>query len=791
MKTSNIGAPLMFSKREQTKTPQSQSSHTGTTKESILSKLYKDLTSALLISTPVGPMKTQNVPDVKKPDQLFALRGTVSQPKQQPPSNIMAGTPSPKPLSGAPKPPGGNLSPSPGALGGSASGPGALGGSASGPGPQRPGVPGAVGPGPQRPTVAGPPPAPIVCNGTNCKATTSAVSPLQGTISMTIPMDASNKPDLAHITNVSFIPFTAAGTIGTSVAPLKKPEVKVTVKPDGTKVKVITYPNGRQVTVTKNPNGQITRTVSGPKAPPPFAVSPPRFYSGPPKTTVYSDGRKVTISKGRAITVYPDGRTVIVTRGFGGRINRKVVSPPPPPLAVSSTGKPLPPKTVLPPLPGGIYGNKAVSEAVIAPGQQLVSINGRFKAVMQTDGNFVIYKDRTAIWALQSVNVPWYGPGRRAVMQNDGNFVIYDKRGKPVWATGTNNPNRPTRIVMHNRGNLCIYDNIGNRKWCSNTRQPSVNCEGKWSECSKTCGGGQQMYSVTRKADFGGNPCPNKDGDMRPCNTDKCPKPVDCKGEWSECSKKCGGGNQYYKVLQPSQFDGKKCEAFNGKKRSCNTQSCGTPCEGSWNTKCSKPCGGGILTYTVTKPATGLGAPCSNKTGDTKPCNTDKCADSLKVPGYRYLEVNELPSTFTLISGENKGLYVFNYDPFMVEHGSINPGVDKILALQPYKSSDVYNKTKSGMWYTLSTPGSKGNPKRFLRHSNYVLYTQDYSPNNYDFAWALYLKNGTNNKVILYNPFPGDDKGYWVSEFYNNGKFPKIGTQDPSNAHVFTISPSI
>ena len=600
MKTSNIGSPLMFSKREQTKAPTTSSSHTGTTTKGILSRLYKNLTSSILISTPVGPMKTQNVPDVKKPDQLFALRGTVSQPKQQPPSNIMAGTPSPKPMKGAPQPPGGNLSPSPGALGGSASGPGALGGSASGPGavgpgpqrpgvpgpqrpgvpgPQRPGVPGAVGPGPQRPTVAGPPPAPIVCNGTNCKATTSAVSPLQGTISMTIPMDASNKPDLAHITNVSFIPFTAAGTIGTSVAPLKKPEVKVTVKPDGTKVKVITYPNGRQVTVTKNPNGQITRTVSGPKAPPPKTVLPPRFYSGPPKTTVYSDGRKVTISKGRAITVYPDGRTVIVTRGFGGRINRKVVSPPPPPpvsgpkqpvppppvsgpkqpvpppLAVSSTGNPLPPKTVLPPLPGGIYGNKAVSEAVIAPGQQLVSINGRFKAVMQTDGNFVIYKDRTAIWALQSVNVPWYGPGRRAVMQNDGNFVIYDKRGKPVWATGTNNPNRPTRIVMHNRGNLCIYDNIGNRKWCSNTRQPSVNCEGKWSECSKTCGGGQQMYSVTRKADFGGNPCPNKDGDMRPCNRQLCGAPPHLRKGRRIILRRTDGRSEYINVLGIDVFD--------------------------------------------------------------------------------------------------------------------------------------------------------------------------------------------------------------------------------------------
>ena len=622
MKTSNIGSPLMFSRKEQTKAPTTSSSHTGTTTKGILSRLYKNLTSSILISTPVGPMKTQNVPDVKKPDQLFALRGTVSQPTQQTPSNLMAGAPSPKPLSGAPKPPGGNLSPSPGALGGSASGPGAV-----GPGPQRPGAPspkplsgapkppggnvpppimsgalGGGGGGGAKPPVQGPLPTPgmipgvprssrVECTNNKCKLTTAPSSAIQGVIRMTVPVDKANHPLLSQIKEVSFIPGTAAATLG---VPIKKTRHVI----------VRRLKNGTRVVIKRLKDGRVVRM---------------------PGTII-----KQTLPNGQVIEVrkLPDGRTIPV--------------------------KPVPKAAFAQPIgPGRIFGPK-----------------------------------------------------------------------QPVPPPPVSGPKQPVPPPL--------------------------------------------AVSSTEK-----------------------PKPVDCKGEWSECSKKCGGGNQYYKVLQPSKFDGKKCEAFNGKKRSCNTQSCGTPCEGSWNTKCSKPCGGGILTYTVTKPATGLGAPCSNKTGDTKPCNTDKCAVSLKVPGYRYLEVNELPSTFTLTSGENKGLYVFNQDPFMVEHGSINPGVDKILALQPYKSSDVYNKTKSGMWYTLSTPGSRGNPKRFLRHSNYVLYTQDYSPNNYDFAWALYLKNGTNNKVILYNPFPGDDKGYWVSEFYNNGKFPKIGTQDPSNAHVFTISPSI
>ena len=620
MKTSNIGSPLMFSRKEQTKAPTTSSSHTGTTTKGILSRLYKNLTSSILISTPVGPMKTQNVPDVKKPDQLFALRGTVSQPKQQTPSNLMAGAPSPKPLSGAPKPPGGNAPPPimSGALGG--------GGGGNAPPPIMSGALGGGGGGGAKPPVQGPLPTPgmipgvprssrVECTNNKCKLTTAPSSAIQGVIRMTVPVDKANHPLLSQIKEVSFIPGTAAATLG---VPIKKTRHVI----------VRRLKNGKRVVIKRLKDGRVVRM---------------------PGTII-----KKTLPNGQVIEVrkLPDGRTIPV--------------------------KPVPKAAFAQPIgPGRIFGPKQP----IGPGR--------------------IFGSKQPI-----------GPGR-----------IFGPK-QPVPPPPVSGPKQPVPPPL--------------------------------------------AVSSTEK-----------------------PKPVDCKGEWSECSKKCGGGNQYYKVLQPSKFDGKKCEAFNGKKRSCNTQSCGTPCEGSWNTKCSKPCGGGILTYTVTKPATGLGAPCSNKTGDTKPCNTDKCAVSLKVPGYRYLEVNELPSTFTLTSGENKGLYVFNQDPFMVEHGSINPGVDKILALQPYKSSDVYNKTKSGMWYTLSTPGSRGNPKRFLRHSNYVLYTQDYSPNNYDFAWALYLKNGTNNKVILYNPFPGDDKGYWVSEFYNNGKFPKIGTQDPSNAHVFTISPSI
>ena len=98
-KVSVIGAPL------------SESSHTGTTKKGILSKLHKNLSPAFIISTPVGAMQNQNIADPQKPNQIFALRGVVAPPIVQGPSNMMAGAPPPKPLSFAvPQPPGGNVS---------------------------------------------------------------------------------------------------------------------------------------------------------------------------------------------------------------------------------------------------------------------------------------------------------------------------------------------------------------------------------------------------------------------------------------------------------------------------------------------------------------------------------------------------------------------------------------------------------------------------------------------------------------------------------------------------------
>ena len=298
MKTSNIGSPLMFSRKEQTKAPTTSSSHTGTTTKGILSRLYKNLTSSILISTPVGPMKTQNVPDVKKPDQLFALRGTVSQPKQQTPSNLMAGAPSPKPLSGAPKPPGGNAPPPimSGALGG--------GGGGNAPPPIMSGALGGGGGGGAKPPVQGPLPTPgmipgvprnsrVECTNNKCKLTTAPSSAIQGVIRMTVPVDKANHPLLSQIKEVSFIPGTAAATLG---VPIKKTRHVIVrrlkngkrvvikrlkdgrvVRMPGTIIKQ-TLPNGQVIEVRKLPDGRTIPVKPVPKAAFAQPIGPGRIF---------------------------------------------------------------------------------------------------------------------------------------------------------------------------------------------------------------------------------------------------------------------------------------------------------------------------------------------------------------------------------------------------------------------------------------------------------------------------------------------------------------------------------
>lgn len=103
----------------------------------------------------------------------------------------------------------------------------------------------------------------------------------------------------------------------------------------------------------------------------------------------------------------------------------------------------------------------ACAQVSLMPGQslsvnqQLVSVGGLYRLIMQGDGNLAYYRaNNTSRW-----DAGTNGTGAVvAVMQGDGNFVIYDSNGRAVWATNTSG--RPgAYLTTQTDGNLVVYWN--------------------------------------------------------------------------------------------------------------------------------------------------------------------------------------------------------------------------------------------------------------------------------------------------------------------------------------------
>jgi hypothetical protein len=103
----------------------------------------------------------------------------------------------------------------------------------------------------------------------------------------------------------------------------------------------------------------------------------------------------------------------------------------------------------------------------LSAGDWLQSKNKEFRLLMQADGNLVLYRMRAGnygggLWS----SLTFGRPGSEAVMQYDGNFVIYAFSG-PIWASGTQS--QPgSYLALQDDGNLVIYrPNVP--VWATNT----------------------------------------------------------------------------------------------------------------------------------------------------------------------------------------------------------------------------------------------------------------------------------------------------------------------------------
>jgi hypothetical protein len=118
--------------------------------------------------------------------------------------------------------------------------------------------------------------------------------------------------------------------------------------------------------------------------------------------------------------------------------------------------------------------DRLTTEQKLGVEESIVSTNGRYQLVLQSDGNLVLYGLRGrvlggATWASGTDGQA----ATQAVLQNDGNFVVYGSLGRVLggatWASGTDSG---TTLIMQNDGNLVLYNSNGEAVWATDTVEP-------------------------------------------------------------------------------------------------------------------------------------------------------------------------------------------------------------------------------------------------------------------------------------------------------------------------------
>ncbi len=141
-------------------------------------------------------------------------------------------------------------------------------------------------------------------------------------------------------------------------------------------------------------------------------------------------------------------------------------------------------------------------------------------------------------------------------------------------------------------------------------------------------------------------------------------------------------------------------------------------------------------------------------------------------PGYRLTQNSSIPGAFRL-KNATTGQYMI-----AGPNNTIAEGAGTGVVITKSIPADIYNNAATagvGMM-RLDTPAGA------IRHSGFVLSASPYVPNNYDFAWKFLLKNGTTNRIIIWNPYPGDANGMYLQ----GGARPKI---DPGAPTEYIIEP--
>ncbi len=120
-------------------------------------------------------------------------------------------------------------------------------------------------------------------------------------------------------------------------------------------------------------------------------------------------------------------------------------------------------------------GDRLAAGGVLLPGESITTTDGRYRLTYQADGTLVMVDNSTAAVKWSSGTATPI-PGQ-AVLQTDGNFVIYNARNEAMWASGTSG-NAGASVVVQIDGNLVLYSSTGTAVWLpladSSTTVPPV-----------------------------------------------------------------------------------------------------------------------------------------------------------------------------------------------------------------------------------------------------------------------------------------------------------------------------
>jgi hypothetical protein len=99
-------------------------------------------------------------------------------------------------------------------------------------------------------------------------------------------------------------------------------------------------------------------------------------------------------------------------------------------------------------------------------GEQLVSTDGRFRFILQNDGNLVLYRisDNVALWSSNTSS----GKSVFLRMQGDGNLVLYGPNSFPLWNSSSFGTG--AYCIIQNDGNVVVYSGGNVPLWATNTR---------------------------------------------------------------------------------------------------------------------------------------------------------------------------------------------------------------------------------------------------------------------------------------------------------------------------------